>query len=210
MVLERQERPFPISSRNAVEDAMIWAQMELLNTSRTPNSRTLQTLPAGADLDVFTAIQTAGKCKEGSLAAVEFLSQKYSDLFSGIVLLQADAGTEKLRNGWGNHYYFLARDINSKWFAASPANFEPSRGGGNLTRIIAHDDLSQVLKWIKRFDNGKWPTTEFIEEVFRNDPLVKPKNPSTPLLLKFWQPPASLGNHSLREVALPYIAASIR
>lgn len=199
---EQELKPRPITSREAVADAMMVAQANYL----LPNAN----IADEKSFELSIWVESIGQCEAGSLTVAKYLAGKHRSLFNGIVLLHADKDTEALANGWGNHYRFLARDNDGKWFTGSPANHDVGAGSrSRLVTVSSNNSLELLMVWVKRLDMGKWPSARFIKEVFNTDKDVIPIGEDgivkDPLLIKLWKP---RGNYKPREIVTRYIPHS--
>lgn len=144
---------FPIIDRpaEAVGDAMMIAQAQLLR-----HALSQEEILSSPEIAVFRG--TDGMCNRASIYVLAHLKQKYSELFPRMGIIRAEHGIEPLKNRrWRFHDYFLAQDINGKWYAGSPANYDGPAKENRFTRVISSLRLQEVMGRIQEIEGGRWP-----------------------------------------------------
>ncbi len=167
--LESEPHPFIIDkAAYAVADAMMFAQAEQLIYP-------LKTQPRNRDIRVITKKYTKERCNSACQTVLENIRDNHRDLFQAAIKLRAERDVKPLNAGWPFHCYFLVQDINSMWYAGSPANYIAKEPDDNqrLTRVISSTDLSEVLSIIETIEGGLWPTVEQITTTLNDVPYKK-------------------------------------
>lgn len=176
-MLTERELPYNPASF-AVADAMMVAQIKMAE-EKLPNFPQLTANAYTADQrenirEAILVNATRNECCYATSLVITFLHNKYSDLFSGIILLQAVDAAGTLFDGRGEHHNFLLKDKTGVWYSGSPANHTTSDPNSRLTSLHVEDDLDELLYAIKKRDGGLWPTEEKITEALTNPTLAFP------------------------------------
>lgn len=118
--------------------------------------------------DIQGMMKEASKkwCKLGSGWCLRYLSEKHSDLFLDLLLVESWNDPKKpLIDGWLWHSYFLVRGVDGVWYAGSPGNYDAKRGVNRLVNIIADQDLEKVLKKVQIIEGGDWPRSKSVMDI---------------------------------------------
>lgn len=113
---------------------------------------------------------TADKCKDSSIYAIDYLNGKHGGLFSHLLLLEAhrnEAVPFKSNSDYDFHTYFLARDKEGIWYAGSPANHTIGGRNSPLTTVFSSESLDEILSLIRQKDGGDWPSAQYVERVLQ-------------------------------------------
>ena len=110
---------------------------------------------------------SARECETGSLIAIDFLARKHQDLFSHIFLLVSYRDDHHPFTHFIGHShvaYFVARDKNGFYHAATPGNDTQDAQINPLIHAIPpSQNLADVIKEIKIREGGTWSSAEYIE-----------------------------------------------
>lgn len=130
---------------------------------------------------------TRNRCRDYSIRALAFLTQKSPSLFSQMFLLESwSNGKNPFKNGnFGYHTYFVVRDVGGRYYAGSPANHstaytrsleKPGRTTSEkspLEDVLISDSLQDIIDAIEDRDGGSWPLAADVEAAGLNNPLFK-------------------------------------
>ena len=112
---------------------------------------------------------TRGVCINACEKSVDFLYRNFRDEFPVMCFLHHEkVQTHAARPIGVFHEYFLVKDKNGTWFAASPANHNRYSGNeSRLKKVFSSKDLNHVLSGITEFEGGNWASKELIEETLK-------------------------------------------
>lgn len=185
MVIEREY--VKMSPNEAVADAVMVAIYRQLNRQGGIEAWTNNKASFGKaipyDLAFITRLATKGGCRGACDHVITFLGEKYGNLFSKLVLIEALSSADYLlTNGWGWHDYFLALGIDGVWYAGSPANYQDGMEDvvGDMLKIISSRSLDQVMSEIAELEGGLWPEPVEIKKIL-SEPLEK-SDDSVPII----------------------------
>ena len=159
-------------SRDAIGNAMVIAYAYdidnyLQEKIREPGMEYSPNNMSERDFDNWTKSITFSMCETNSRRAIEYLGKNHANNFNKLMLLDSSVNDSEhpFRNGSKRHVVFLAQDLSGRWYAGSPANYNPDDKiyPNPLTTLHESDNLSEVMRSIELSEGGKWPAPEFIE-----------------------------------------------
>lgn len=119
--------------------------------------------------DLFYELErrSKGECRQGSATVLHHLTVHSPTDYDRMIMLQSKStkeGSFKYDSVWGNHFYFLVRDVMGMWHAGSPANYSAINMENHMTRVVTNPNLGEILANIAAIDGGIWPSEKFILE----------------------------------------------
>lgn len=159
-------------AKYALADAMMVAQAVQIAPILSLPGLDLPADPTTTDLEKAIKKRTRSFCAKASVIALDYLTRKYPDLFTHMLLLQTyNDKDHPFRRGYKRDKFsswLVVRDKDGFWHGASPANHDPAKKSidSPLTKeATPSQNLQDVLDEIAARDGGIWPTASEVLKV---------------------------------------------
>jgi hypothetical protein len=186
--------------QTAVADAMVYAYSKYITeqyTNEKRDEKDPETSTEGLTMTEIATDATERKCADASGKALYFLWDRYNTYFDEMMILTSRSTSDIItedhqfkqdRERWMGHSVAVAKGIDGKYYAFSPANYDSGHAKKGfdeslLTSVYEATDLQELVDQIQGAEGGLWPTEEQIRGLLpeKSKPEIVDKDITTNL-----------------------------